>query len=58
MFELYKTIKTRRFKGDLTLWEYYVYRLYKKYVYPKLLTSKITAELQKAILILERTSNE
>jgi len=44
MFEWYWTIKTRRYKGHLTLWQYHIYRLYKKYV-------------QHVIVILERERN-
>jgi hypothetical protein len=35
MFEWYLTIKTRRYKGNLTLWEFHIWRLYQKFIRPK-----------------------
>ena len=35
------TIKKREWKGHLTLWEFHIWRLYKKFVEPKLKIPKI-----------------
>ena len=33
--ELLYTFKSRKYKGDLSLWEFHIYRQYKKYVFDK-----------------------
>lgn len=55
MFELILTFKTRKYRGNLTLWQYHIYRLYRKYVYPKMLIlDNRLEELSAAIKILQK----
>ena len=34
--EIWFTIDSRNCRGDLSIWEYHVYRQYKKYVQPRI----------------------
>jgi len=36
MKEWLLTFRLRRYKGHLTLWEFYIWRMYRRYVVPRL----------------------
>lgn len=36
MKEWLYTLKLSRYRGDLTIWEFHIWRMYQKYVRPKL----------------------